>query len=140
MSQATIRYFGVTLEDAQDSERTDARLGRFVATPDPMPVGTSLLVDETLHIVTRVEEGTTSGVWLWSEGMVVPTSAPVLPAVTAPTPIDDIPTAPMTPPVAAAAEPVPEPDTPEAITDGSSGKTDDPKRKRRRPAKTIIGR
>lgn len=140
MSQATLRYFGVTLGEVPPSERTDARLGRFITTPDPMPVGTAMMVDETPHVVTRVEEGATSGMWLWADGMVLPLSAPAHAPVTAPTAIDDIPTAPMSPPVAAATPIVPEQDAPTVITDDQPGKPDESKRKRRRPAKTVIGR
>ena len=140
MSQATLRYFGVTLGEVPDSERTDARLGRFIATPDPMPVGTAMMVDETPHVVTRVEEGATSGMWLWAEGMVLPLSVPTHAPVTTPTAIDDIPTAPMSPPPAAATPVVPEQDAPTVITDDEPGKPDESKRKRRRPAKTVIGR
>jgi hypothetical protein len=141
MSQATLRYFGVTLGEVPHSERTDARLGRFIATPDPMPVGTAMMVDETPHVVTRVEEGATSGMWLWADGMVLPLAVPAHAPVTAPTAIDDIPTAPMSPPPVAAAPPVvPEQDAPTVITDDEPGKPDESKRKRRRPAKTVIGR
>ena len=141
MGQVNIRYFGVTLGDSRGEERPDPRLGRFFATADPMPVGTSLEVDGVVHVVSRVEEGTRSGVWLWAEGVGTTASAPS----GTPLAVDDVPTAPMTPepPVAEAlappAEALPQPDAPSLSVDDSSGKTEDPKRKRRR-SKTVVGR
>lgn len=139
MGQVNIRYFGVTLGDTREEERTDARLGRFFATADPMPVGTSLEVDGVVHVVSRVDEGTPSGVWLWAEGMHTTARAPTA----APMPVDDVPTAPMTPEALPAqalpVEALPQQDAPTASVDDSSGKTDDPKRKRRR-SKTVVGR
>ena len=134
MGLVNIRYFGVTLGDTREEERSDARLGRFFVTADPMPVGTSLEVDGVVHVVSRVEEGTVSGVWLWAEGMATTGRAPTA----APMPVDDVPTAPMTP-AALPVEALPQQDAPTASVDDSSGKNDDPKPKRRR-SKTVVGR
>lgn len=152
MAPASVRYFGVKLADVDlAGARSDAALGRFVPMADPLPVGTVIEVDDVAHRVTRVDEGLAPGVWLWTDGVV---RQPAPDAVTAPEmatvrdlavhaegvpePVDAQATVPTPMPVAAEAEPAPAPVAPDKSDKNDKG--EDGGKRRRRRAKTTVGR
>ena len=84
MAPASFRYFGVKLADVELAGlRSDASLGRFVPMADPLPVGTTVELDDIAHRVTRIDEGLAPGVWVWADGVArqpMPDPAPVITA------------------------------------------------------------
>jgi hypothetical protein len=147
---AEVRYLGMVIGEAGTDLPRDPRLGSFVAMTEPMPVGTTVELNGVMHRVTRVDEGATSGSWLWPDGAArgvvddgptVPTPSPerVISIEAEPTSaassaainaIADVPPAEQPAP-AAAVEAVPEPVEPTP----SGGK-----KKKRRGSKTVMGR
>ncbi len=122
-----VRYLGFSVArmDPDAPARSDERLGRFVALPEPMPTGTILDLGGEHHRVARVEEGEHPGVWLRA----------VRPAA-APSPVEVETTAPSAPPAM---------DEAEAKGDAGDAK-DDPtpddgrRGRKRRARKTMLGR
>ena len=149
---AHVRYLGMVVGEAVPSDAVaaeDARFGRFVTMNEPMPVGTLLDIDGAAFFVTRVDEGTRNGCWLWPDGAA---RAHIDDGPTVPTPavepeervimmIADDPSQPIRlAPTPEAPPPMPDPATPSAAPEPTPDEPGPGGKKRKRRAKTVMGR
>ena len=134
-----VRYLGFSVGEAgADHARSDEALGRFVALPEPLPVGTELeLAGERLR-GTRVDEAA-GGFWAMPTGQRVATPAPE--------PVAAERTVPSAPPVEMTAQPSPPAEAAEADAEDAApqpvpegGDTSGRGKRKRRNRKTVLGR
>ena len=125
-----IRYMGMVLGELDDASPRDARLGRFVAMTEPMPVGTVVELDSARLRITRAEEGQHPGCWLSPDATpsVVVDERPTIPTMSVIPMLSDDQSKEISI-LPATEDAVPEPIEPA-----------DPKKRQRRRGKTVVGR